>query len=160
MTFRQGRFRTWKKPRECLCGHLALVHYKDINGAHTLSCRIVPCACKKYSEAKKPNKYHAVKQEFNGERYDSKFEARVAADLDYQLRAGKIAEIRRQVEFPFVINGRRLGRFVYRADFVVRHLDGSEEIVEAKGFQTDTFRLKWALVEALYPDVKLTLRTQ
>ena len=137
-----------------------MAHYRDINGAHTLSCRIVPCACKKYSEKKGPNKYHAVKQEYGGNRYDSKFEARVAADLDFRLRSGEISAVDRQVDFPFTVNGKRLGRFLYRADFLVTHLDGSKEIVEAKGMQMPIFRLKWALMECCYPEIKLTLRTQ
>ena len=156
--FRQGRFRTWKKPKECECSHPPLAHYADKNGARTLHCRI--CKCKAYKEAPKPNKYHAVKQEFNGERYDSKFEARVASDLDFRLRSGEIKAVERQVDFPFVVNGKRLGRFFYRADFVVTHHDGSREIVEAKGMMMPVFRLKWALMEACYPKIKLTLRTQ
>lgn len=158
--YRQGRFRTWKQPRECTCTHAALAHKRDNNGAATLGCRIQGCDCRAFTAAKRLNKYHAVKQEFNGERYDSKFEARVAADLEYQRASGAIASVDRQVDFPFVINGRRVGRFVYRADFVVTHLDGSKEIIEAKGMRMPIFNLKWALMEACYPDIKLTLRTQ
>jgi hypothetical protein len=158
--YRQGRFRTFKKPRECLCDHPAMAHYRDANGAHTLHCRIRPCACKKFSEKPRISKYHAVKQEFGGHHYDSKFEARVAADLDLRLRSGDIAQVERQIDFPFIVNGKRLGRFVYRADFVVTHLDGSKEIVEAKGLRLPIFNLKWELMQACYPELKFTLKTQ
>ena len=156
--FRQGRFRTFKPKSVCICSHPPLAHYADANGARTKGCRLCPCVA--FEAQKKLNKYHAVKQEFGGQRYDSKFEAKVAADLDYRLRSGDIRAVERQVDFPFVVNGKRLGRFVYRADFVVTHLDGSKEIVEAKGMIMPIFKLKWALMEACYPEIKLTMRTQ
>ena len=84
----------------------------------------------------------------------------MAADLDYQLRAGEIKSVERQVDFPFVINGKRVGRFAYRADFLVTHNDGSKEIVEAKGLRMPLFNLKWALMQALYPELKFKLVTQ
>lgn len=156
--FRQGRFRTWKPQRVCKCEHPPLAHYVGADGkrGHCRLCR----NCEKYDEAPRPNKYHAKKQEFNGERYDSKFEARVAADLDLRLRAGDIKAVERQVDFPFVVNGKRLGRFVYRADFLVTHNDGSKEIVEAKGMIMPIFKLKWELMQVCYPEYKFTMRTQ
>ena len=156
--WRTGRFRTFKAKSVCVCDHPPLAHYADANGARTKGCRLCPCVA--FDAAKRPNKYHAIKQEFNGQRYDSKFEAKVAADLEYRLKCGDIAGIERQVRFPFFVNGRRVGRFEYWADFVIEHKDGTKEVIEAKGYETQTFRLKWALMECCYPEIKLTMRKQ
>jgi len=46
-------------------------------------------------------------------------------------------------------------------DFVVTHNDGSLEYVEVKGFQTEVWRLKWKIFEAIFnkehPDIILTI---
>lgn len=156
--YRQGRFRTWKKPEICQCAHPPLAHYAGPQGTSRFGCRLCPCV--KYDAAPQINKYFAKKQEYGGIRYDSKFEAKVAADIDYQLRSGEIQSVRRQVDFPFIINGKRVGRFAFRADFVIKHNDGTQEIREAKGLRMPLFNLKWALMQALYPDLKFTLITE
>lgn len=154
--FRQRSFRTFKAPRICECSHPAIAHY--LRGDARQGCRL-QCPCPKYKEVKRPPKYHNKKTEFQGNRYDSKFEAKVAADLEHQRMCGEIKEIARQVKFPIIVNGKKLP-FYYLADFVITHLDDTKEIVEAKGFRTDTFKLKWALVEVLYPDYKMRMETQ
>lgn len=92
----------------------------------------------------------AKKTFFNGKVYDSKFESGQAQELELRKRSGDITDYATQVNFPLVVNGYKLG--VYIADFVIYHKDGSKEILEAKGFATPVFRLKWKLVEALYSD--------
>lgn len=106
----------------------------------------------------KGNKYGAKRTEYGGEVYDSRFEAGVALDLDLRRKAKDIAKVERQVTFPFVVNGIKVGQ--WRADFVITHNDGTREVVEAKGFETFLFKLKWNLMQALYPDYKLTLVRQ
>lgn len=104
------------------------------------------------------NKYGAKKTVYNNRKYDSRFEASVAQELDLRLKAGEIKRVEPQVTIPLVVNGRKVAS--YRADFVVTHLDGSKEVVEAKGMETFLFRLKWAILEATRSDLTLTLVKQ
>lgn len=152
---RVARFRTFRAARVCECSHPAIAHY--LRGDARQGCRL-QCPCPKYTEVKRPSKYHAKKTEFNGNRYDSKFEAKVAADLEYQKQCGQIKEVRRQVDFPLVVNGLKIT--TYRADFVVITNENKTRIVEAKGMQLPVFRMKWKLLEALHPEIELRLETQ
>lgn len=153
--WRQSRFRTFRAPRVCTCGHPAIAHYLRWDARQ--GCRL-QCPCPQYKEAQRPSKYHAKKTEFNGNRYDSKFEAKVAADLEHQKRCGEIKEIRRQVDFPMVVN--KIKICTYRADFFIERADGSKEVVEAKGLLLPVSRIKLRLFEALYPQIKLRMETQ
>lgn len=112
----------------------------------------------KFRPRKSGNKYNAARTELKGQHFDSKFEGKVGVDLLYRKQSGEKFDIRRQVDFPFVVNGVKI--CTYRADFVLDHEDGRQEVVEAKGFAQDTWRIKRNLMAALYPEVKLTVETQ
>lgn len=104
---------------------------------------------------------HIKKQVVNGFRYDSGFEAQYGMYLESELKAGRIKSFERQVNLPLIVNGYQV--CTYRIDFIVNHLDGTREFCETKGYQTDTWKLKWKLFEALYtdiPDVRLTIIQQ
>ena len=49
----------------------------------------------------------------------------------------------------------------YYVDFEIIHRDGSVELAEVKGFETEVWRLKWRLLEIIYgkkhPEIKLTV---
>lgn len=96
------------------------------------------------------NKYRAVSSSYNGIQYHSKFEAAYAADLDLRVKAGDIKGWERQRKLSLDVNGYHIAN--YFIDFVVIHNDGSEELVEVKGFETEVWRLKWKLAEAIYSD--------
>lgn len=104
---------------------------------------------------------NAKKQVLNGFRYDSGFEATYSLFLDSELKAGRIESYERQVNIPLIVNGYVV--CTYRIDYIVHHKDGITEYVECKGYQTEVWKLKWKLFEALYtdkPDVKLTIIQQ
>lgn len=62
-------------------------------------------------------KHGAVRTVIDGERFDSKLEARVWAGLKLREAAGDIKGLRRQVRFSlFALGGEHLG--TYKADFV------------------------------------------
>lgn len=104
------------------------------------------------------SKYGAKKSTFKGEVYHSKKEAGYARDLDLLKKAGEIKDYQRQVRFS--IDFGRYHICNYYADFVVEMNDGSKEIHECKGFQTEVFRLKWKLMEVIYSkDYKLVMIT-
>jgi hypothetical protein len=101
--------------------------------------------------------YHTKKQGKN----DSKFEAGLAKSLELRKKAGEIKDFQEQVKIPLIVNN--LIVCDYKIDFVVTHNDGTLEYIEAKGYATDVWKLKWKLFEALYsgkPSVKLTVEYQ
>jgi len=104
---------------------------------------------------------NARKQEYNGFRYDSGFEAAYAMELDQRLKNKEIKSYERQVNLDLVVNNFIVCQ--YRIDFIIYHLDGTLEYVETKGYPTDTWKLKWKLFEALYsidPNNILTVEMQ
>lgn len=94
-------------------------------------------------------KYGNKRVERNGVKYDSTGEADYEAQVLNPLRdAGKIS-YRRQVNFPFVINGVKVCS--YRADWVVTWRDsGKVEVWDYKGYVTKEFVIKQKLMRALY----------
>src|SRR2546425_1209913 len=97
------------------------------------------------------NKYGASKKEYNGRIYMSKGEAGVARDLELRKRIGEIREITPQFRLPLDVNGYHICNYI--VDFKCDMVDGTIEMVEAKGFATEIWRMKWKLAEALYQDI-------
>lgn len=105
------------------------------------------------------SKYNAKKQEYNGHKYDSKYEANVAQDLDTKLATGEITEVQRQVRIPLEAYDKHI--FNYIIDFIAIHPDGHKEYIEAKGYETDLWKTKWKMLEAKLaiedPSAEMTL---
>ncbi len=89
----------------------------------------------------------AKKSEFNGNIYDSKFEAQIASDIEMMRKAGEVIKWERQVKIPLIVND--LIVCDYYIDFIV-YREGETEYIEAKGYPTPVWKLKWKLFEALY----------
>lgn len=112
----------------------------------------------------KKNKYSAVKQNYNGYNYDSKFEASGAMALDWRLKAGEIKGWSRQKGIDLYEEKEEVGtgKMVWvrtarwRVDFYVEHLDGSFEFLEYKGLAMPDFKRKEKLlkgcIEKFYPN--------
>lgn len=99
------------------------------------------------------NKYGAKRTEFNGKLYDSKFEASVAADLETRKRAGDILDYDTQYRIEaqaFDENGRLAFTEKHKVDFRIHHTDGSYELYEAKGVETDNYKFKRKCLENLW----------
>jgi HAMP domain-containing protein len=91
--------------------------------------------------------------------YDSKFEASVAQELDFRKSAGEIESWEAQKTLDLVVNGYKIG--TYRIDFVAYRKDGVTEYIEAKGWSTPLWKMKWAIFEAMMseiPDVELAAK--
>lgn len=96
----------------------------------------------------KPNKYGAKKTEFNGYKYDSKFEASVAQELQLRLKGKDILGYDRQYKvemWAYDKNGKKAMKKSHKVDFRIHHKDGSYELLEAKGVETSDYkdRRKW-----------------
>lgn len=95
-------------------------------------------------------KYGNKKTEYNGYKYDSKFEAGVARDLDIRLQAGEIKGWERQYKIeciPYNIHGDPVlkCKVTHKVDFRVHNLDDSYTLLEAKGIETSDYKMrkKW-----------------
>ncbi len=86
--------------------------------------------------------------------FDSRKEARYYNLLLTLQEQGKIHSLRCQVPFSFVINGEAMrnpdsNRVIkYIADFEYFTSEGERKIVDVKGFKTDIYKLKKALMMA------------
>ena len=98
------------------------------------------------------SKYKNVKQTYNGYSYHSKKEAQHAAHLDWLIKAGEVKEWTRQHPLRLYVNGKNICN--YFIDFRVEKTDGTIELHEVKGFETDTWRLKWKLAHALIDEIE------
>lgn len=97
-------------------------------------------------------KYKNKRQEYGGHSYMSKLEADVAWQLDMRIKAGEVKSYKRQVRIPLVVKKKHICDYII--DFVVKRTDGVTEYLEAKGFETDVWRMKWKVFEALYEGKK------
>lgn len=105
------------------------------------------------------SKFHNKKTTIDGITFDSKMESNFYI-FAKQLKAdGKIKDFEMQVHyevFPaFKKNGKTWRRIDYVADFVIHHFDGSIEVIDVKGVETDVFKLKQKMFEYKYPDLVL-----
>lgn len=99
------------------------------------------------------NKYGAIKTEYDGHKYDSKFEASVARDLDIRLRAGEIKDWSRQYKvemWAYNCHGQRAMKVSHKVDFRVHENDGSFTLLEAKGVETADYKMRRNWLEAFW----------
>lgn len=91
------------------------------------------------------HKFHAVATETDGINFSSKKEARVYQKLKLQQAAGEVVFFLRQI--PFYLPG----GVKYVCDFQVFYTAGYVRFLDAKGMQTESFKAKKRMVEALFP---------
>jgi hypothetical protein len=82
-----------------------------------------------------------------GIEFDSMREAQRYLVLRADLETGAISNLRLQVPFECVVNGKRVCKYI--ADFVYTR-DGKQVVEDVKGMRTSVYRLKKKLVEALH----------
>lgn len=93
------------------------------------------------------SKYHNVPTEIDGERFDSKSEARRYGELRLLERAGEIRELELHPQFSLVVNGRKVA--TYEADFAYSRQDGRRVVEDVKGgVRTAAYVLKKKLMRA------------
>ncbi len=102
------------------------------------------------------SKYGNKKTEYNGYKYMSKFEARVAQELDLRMKAGEFTNIDPQYRiklYVYLPDGKKADLFTYICDFRCERPNGSYLLVEAKGYQTDVYRTKKKILDLVWlPD--------
>ena len=93
------------------------------------------------------SKYRAIKTTIDGITFASKREAYYYQIYSRLQELGQIKNLQMQTSIPFLINGKKM--FIYNPDFEFDD-DKGHHIVDVKGIETSTFRLKKKLIEAQY----------
>jgi hypothetical protein len=102
-------------------------------------------------------KYNNKRIRVDGILFDSQKEADYYSELKLQLKAGTIRGFCRQPEFILVEGFGARKPVTYRADFIVFHLDGTAEIIDTKGMETETFRIKHKQFLNKFPGLELKI---
>ena len=108
------------------------------------------------SFGRRTNKFGNRKTMYRKCLYDSKKEAEFAMELDSLLLKERIRFWQRQVPIELIVKDSLICRAI--VDFRVIHTDGSVEYFEVKGYATAVGKLKRKLIEALYPEIRYTVR--
>lgn len=88
-----------------------------------------------------------------GTRFDSVAEGEYYQLLLQQRQYGEIKDF--ECHPKFVLQDKP--RITYIADFMVTELDGSKRVVDIKGVETSTFRVKLKLFQAKYPTLPIDI---
>lgn len=91
------------------------------------------------------HKFHAVVTECDNIKFSSKKEARYYQTLKLRQQAGEVVFFLRQVPIHLP------GGVKLVVDFQEFHADGTVRFVDTKGVETESFKAKRRMVEALYP---------
>lgn len=109
----------------------------------------------------KRNKYRNQKTVVDGITFDSKKEAEYYCQLKVLKAAGEIKDFGLQVKYEllptFKKNGTTYRAITYLADFVITNNDGTTEVVDIKGMETQVFQIKKKLFEYKYQDLELKI---
>lgn len=101
------------------------------------------------------NKHHVTTKEdrtWEGITYASKLEMELGQKNAMLVKVGKIRSHQRQFPIKMVVNGILVS--THYVDYRVEGLDGSIWYEEAKGRETEVYRLKMRLLFALDPGLK------
>lgn len=144
-----------------------VINYQDLCYKHP-TIKIYSCPnC--YGNTIKKLKYNNQPTEYKGGLFDSKLEVKYVKSLDLQKMSGLIKDYKTQVKIeinvkyidgnPILttesikelknkgIKSKHLAN--YYIDFVIINNDGSVKYVETKGFETQLWKLKFNLMEAI-----------
>jgi len=91
------------------------------------------------------HKFHAVATECDGIKFSSKKEARFYEQLKFRQKTGEVVFFLRQVPIHLP------GGVKLVVDFQVFFRDGTCGFIDTKGVETESFKAKRRMVEAIYP---------
>ena len=107
---------------------------------------------------KPKSKYGAKRTKIDGLLFDSKKEADYYSELKLLQMAGEIDGFCMQPIFLLQEGMEERKPITYRADFIVFYPDGTYEIIDTKGMETDVFKLKEKMFNSRYPHLDLIKR--
>jgi len=107
------------------------------------------------------SKYKNKKVNLDGHVFDSKAEANYYEGLKIRYARGEIQGFERQPVFnlqpAFKKRDKNFQAITYIADFLVYLPNGEVEVIDIKGFITQTFALKKKMFEYKYPHLRLII---
>ena len=99
------------------------------------------------------NKYHAKRTScHNKHNHASKLESNYCDALSVLVKTGGIKSYEIQKKFDLIVNGIKICS--HYVDFWVEHKGGEFECHEAEGAETSTWKLKYKLFKAIFPEIK------
>ena len=105
-------------------------------------------------------KYNNNKITVDQIRFDSQEESRFYELLKRMKANGEILNFELQPKYllqpAFKYNGKTVRAITYTADFLIYHNDGTEEVVDIKGMETQQGLMRRKMFWYKYPDLKLT----
>lgn len=106
------------------------------------------------------SKYKSKKITVDGYTFDSLDEAKYYEALKTRMCRGEIQNFELQPKYTLIPSFKKDGKthraMTYTPDFRIYHLDGSEELIDVKGFSTQQGEIRYKLFNYLNPDLKLT----
>lgn len=106
------------------------------------------------------SKYNSKKVIVDGIEFDSKIESQYYLFLKNRLDNKEIAAFWCQPSYEitpkFIKMGKQIRATHYTPDFLIRHLDGSLEAIDIKGFPDTASELRKKWFDYRYPEIKLT----
>lgn len=113
----------------------------------------VQCTNCDWKAGRASNKYGAKRTEFNGKKYDSKFEAATAQSLELRKKGKDILDYDIQYMLEMWCHredGSPAFKVKHKVDFRIHHKDGSFELLEAKGIETDDYKWRRKFIEHIF----------
>ena len=101
----------------------------------------------------KSNKFGAKRQTLDGKSYDSGFEMETAASLMVRKLAKDIKDFETQYKvecWAYKEDGTKAFLVKHKVDFRIHHNDGSYELLEAKGVETDDYKWRRKFLENIW----------
>ena len=95
------------------------------------------------------SKYHAIRTEVDGIKFDSKKEAKIYSELKLLERAHEISNLQLQVPYVLIEKSKYGRQIKYVADFVYKE-KGKTVVADAKGMRTDVYKLKKRMMAEKY----------
>lgn len=106
------------------------------------------------------SKYKSKKITADGNTFDSIDEYRYYEYLISKKTKGEIVNFELQPKYTMIPAFKKYGKthraVTYTPDFLVYHVDGSEELIDVKGYSTQQGELRRKLFDYLNPKIKLT----
>ncbi|NFM72485.1 DUF1064 domain-containing protein [Clostridium botulinum] len=106
------------------------------------------------------SKYGAKKIVIDGITFDSKDEGKYYEYLKKLKSQEKILNFELQPKYElqpgFKKNGKTYRAITYAPDFLIYHLDSTEELIDVKGTETQQGNMRRKMFDYKYPDLKLT----
>lgn len=96
------------------------------------------------------------KLDIEGIRFDSKMEGEYYQELLIMKKYGEIKDFSCQPKFVLQQNP----KITYIADFLITDLDGSQRVIDIKGAETSTFKVKLKLFQSIYPTFHIEILTK